>query len=138
MASMAFPCAHMRRSRRQAPRALRERLECSEGGNTGRRTNGSCRIERIKTAVRSAPSRDQRSAPYIGISRQSASSSGARSALAFLHIALGIELFGKLHRQIDAFLDKACPLGIGGAGLAHLVEFLKQAIEVIGIKTLAE
>src|SRR5580700_4552118 len=33
-----------RSPRRQAPRALRERLECSEGGDTGRRTRGSYRV----------------------------------------------------------------------------------------------
>src|SRR6202167_6831783 len=32
-----------RSPRRQAPRALRERLECSEGGDTGRRTRRSYR-----------------------------------------------------------------------------------------------
>src|SRR4029077_8915973 len=46
-----------RSPRRQAPRALRERLECSEGGDTGRRTRGSYRAWRVNagTAVRSAP-----------------------------------------------------------------------------------
>src|SRR6202035_3906752 len=37
-----------RSPRRQAPRALRERLECSEGGDTGRRTRGSYRSWRFK------------------------------------------------------------------------------------------
>src|ERR1700730_14308897 len=48
-----------RSPRRQAPRALRERLECSEGGDTGRRTRGSYRAWRFDagTAVRSAPGR---------------------------------------------------------------------------------
>src|SRR3984957_21297131 len=48
-----------RSPRRQAPRALRERLECSEGGDTGRRTRGSYRVWRFSadTAVRSAPGR---------------------------------------------------------------------------------
>src|SRR5580704_2042162 len=36
-----------RSPRRQAPRALRERLECSEGGDTGRRTRGSYRVWRL-------------------------------------------------------------------------------------------
>ena len=56
------------RSRRQAPRALRERLECSEGGSTGRRAKRPYRlINCAQPAVRSAPNQDRRSARFIGV-----------------------------------------------------------------------
>ena len=56
---MPFPCLSCS-PRRQAPRALRERLECSEGGNTGRRTMWPYRPHaNMSTAVRSAPGRDR-------------------------------------------------------------------------------
>src|SRR4029079_1114688 len=57
--------------------------------------------------------------------------------MAFLHI-LGIELFGELHGEIHALFDEARALPIGIAGFAHLIEFREQAVEVLGIKTLAE
>ena len=66
--SLVVPCP---RSRRQAPRALRERLECSEGGNTGRRTSGPTGFMQWKPAVRSAPGRDRAEARrYSGICRE--------------------------------------------------------------------
>ena len=54
---MPFPLC-LRSPRREAPRTLRERLECSEGGNTGRRTRWSYpSIPLTGAAVRSAPGR---------------------------------------------------------------------------------
>src|SRR6516225_11943968 len=50
--------SHCRRSpRREAPRTLRERLECSEGGNTGPRTRKGPTESLLGSAVRSAPGR---------------------------------------------------------------------------------
>ena len=60
--SLVDPCP---RPWRLAPRALRERLECSEGGNTGRRAQRPYRF-RLKTAVRSAPNQDRRNERLIG------------------------------------------------------------------------
>src|SRR5665213_74376 len=62
MKSLSF-VSPWRRPWRLAPRALRERLECSEGGNTGRRAQ---RPYRSRAAIRSAPNRDRRSARVIG------------------------------------------------------------------------
>src|ERR1039458_7597266 len=64
--SLVYPCP---RTWRLAPRALRERLECSEGGNTGRRAHWPYRFSsssRRKPAVRSAPNQDRRNARVIG------------------------------------------------------------------------
>src|SRR5262249_37759233 len=44
---------------------FRERLECSEGGNTGRRTIGSCRTALCHAAVRSVPSRERAEAAVL-------------------------------------------------------------------------
>src|SRR6516165_9839372 len=56
---LSLRCRHS--PRREAPRTLRERLECSEGGNTGRRTGKvlpcPMRLRAKGTAVRSAPGR---------------------------------------------------------------------------------
>src|SRR5580692_11648262 len=45
MTALSLLCP--RSPRRQAPRALRERLECSEGGDTGRRARRPCRISAL-------------------------------------------------------------------------------------------
>src|SRR6516164_1946725 len=57
---------------REAPRTLRERLECSEGGNTGRRTRKPYRARRsVCAAVRSAPGRGRAETGLIrGLSRK--------------------------------------------------------------------
>src|ERR1035437_9944759 len=61
--SLVYPCP---RSWRLAPRALRERLECSEGGNTGPLALPFFLFSRRKPAVRSAPNQDRRNARVIG------------------------------------------------------------------------
>src|SRR5690242_5791128 len=47
-----------------------ERLECSEGGSTGRRTNKA--LPASQPAVRSTPNQDRRSARFIGGFREKA------------------------------------------------------------------
>src|SRR4030095_16531734 len=55
---------------------FRERLECCEGGNTGRRAIWPCH-NRICVAVRSAPGRDRAEAVVIGVSDRNASNCAA-------------------------------------------------------------
>src|SRR6478736_1567050 len=69
---------YSRRSpRREAPRTLRERLECSEGGNTGRRTRKGPTERLSGSAVRSAPGRGRAE------SRAYTPSSGKRKRASF-------------------------------------------------------
>src|SRR5262245_283253 len=65
------------RSRRQAPRALRERLECSEGGSTGRRAKWPYRLIKGTTGrpFSSQPGSTER-AVYRGFSRKCKQNSG--------------------------------------------------------------
>src|SRR4030095_6084706 len=53
-----------------------ERLECSEGGSTGRQTNRSCRLE-FGPAVRSAPNQDRWSPGFIGFFAEKARQNNA-------------------------------------------------------------
>ena len=52
--------------------SFRERLECCEGGNTGRRTIMSCRAASGRAADRSVPSRDRAEAAVIRSSGEKA------------------------------------------------------------------
>src|SRR5437763_2879090 len=75
---------------REAPRTLRERLECSEGGNTGRRTREPYRARaRSRTAVRSAPGRGRAEAGLIRglVGKASITTEPARALLAPVLVA---------------------------------------------------
>src|SRR4029079_6471055 len=72
---MPFPCVRADPGAKPSE-PFRERLECCEGGNTGRRTDWPCRMEPegCHVAVRSAPGRDRAEAVGIGSPPENASS----------------------------------------------------------------
>src|SRR5579872_3017777 len=78
------------------------RLECSEGGSTGRRVKKTLPLS-SKTAVRSAPSRDQRSARVIG--GKCGKKQGERSRRAGVRAVVLLQPVGQFDCQIDAFAD---------------------------------
>ncbi len=94
---------------------FRERLESSEGGNTGRRAIRPCHaaFQENRTAVRSAPGRDRAEAGFIGCPSENASFAAvcgrtARRSAGLRFRAAGgdtLQKFGKLHRQRDPLAD---------------------------------
>jgi hypothetical protein len=132
---MPFPFCP-RSSRRQAPRALRERLERSEGGNTGRRTAGPCRAARNGAAVRSAPGRGRAEGGLIRARRAQRQAGSGRTSP-----ALGLlDQFSKPHRKLDALADlfRACALGGRWGFAADLTQTGEQRVKVLAQKPLAE
>src|SRR5208283_1808508 len=68
MAALSFVA--LARSRRQAPRALRERLECSEGGDTGHRTLKSYRTAKLRPSVQPPAGVERKNRPYTRAARK--------------------------------------------------------------------
>src|SRR5208282_4093239 len=68
MAALSFVA--LARSRRQAPRPLRERLECSEGGDTGRRTLKSYRTIKFRPSVQPPAGVERKNRPYTRPARK--------------------------------------------------------------------
>src|SRR5690242_5797190 len=106
-----------------------ERLECSEGGSTGRRTNRV--LPAHQPAVRSAPNQDRWSAWFIGGFREKArqnkatafagwTSGGTRSQVTAL------QEVGELYGEIGALAELASGVGILTIGVPHLFERLEQ------------
>src|SRR5262245_27253916 len=74
---MPFPCSNPVLDPGAKPlEPFGERLECSEGGSTGRRTNRSCQLE-FGPAVRSAPNQDRWSPGFIGFFAEKARQNNA-------------------------------------------------------------
>src|SRR5580700_10522221 len=132
-----------RSPRRQAPRALRERLECSEGGDTGRRTRGSYlslafrRDLRLKPdlAVRSAPGRGRAEWGLIraaGEERQGYRGNGYSGSAGGLGRPL--DQLGEPHRQFDAFADLLVAGAVGSGGLAQLLYAREERLHVLAQK----
>src|SRR6202166_1196313 len=129
--SLLVPCP---RSWRLAPRALRERLECSEGGNTGRRAHWPYRISlKGGRPFSSQPGSTER-AGYTRIRPKKASSGRPRAP------AMGglLQSIGEFDREVGAFADLAGGDRAGVGGLAHLVERFQQAVEIFRQQLLAE
>jgi hypothetical protein len=132
---MPFPSSFAR-PRRQAPRTLRERLECSEGGSTGRRTIWPYRVDiSIGAAVRSAPGRGraEKQALYAGgQERQGGSVGPGRGA--------GITL-NKLREPYGQRHALSHLTGVGGIrarSLALLLQLAEQEIQVLLQKLVPE
>ena len=132
---MPFPSSFAR-SRRQAPRTLRERLECSEGGNTGRRAIWPYRVDiAIGAAVRSAPGRGraEKQALYAGDrERQGGSADAGRPASAALNEFR--EPYGKGH----ALPHLTRIGGIRARILSLLLQLAEQDIQVLLQKLVPE
>ena len=122
---MPFPSSFAR-SRRQAPRTLRERLECSEGGGTGRRTIWPYRGDiSIDAAVRSAPGRGraEKQALYAGGRERQGGSivAGWPAGIALYELR---QPYGQRHALSHL-------TGVGGIRASRLSLFLKLAEQEI-------
>src|SRR6185437_5741220 len=85
---------------------------------------------RSKSAVRSVPSQDRRSARVIWIFSGKATLGGLAGVL--------LQPVGELHGQIDAFADLTRGLWAIGVRPPHLVEGVDQALEIFRQQLLAE
>src|ERR1700722_20827075 len=130
-----------RSPRRQAPRALRERLECSEGGDTGRRTRVSYLVGRSNTrmAVRSAPGRGRAEWVLIraaGEERQGYRGKGYSGSAGGLGGPL--DQLGEPHRQFDAFADLLVAGPGGSGGFTQLLYAGEERLHVLAQQLLPE
>src|SRR5271163_3493739 len=114
-----LPCS----PRREAPRTLRERLECSEGGNTGRRTRwwyfGSYRGVILRPSVQPPAGDERKAALYAaGLERQDMPERRARydiSSEAARPPAGVLDQLRELHREFDT-LTQLLRSAAGGRG----------------------
>src|SRR5215510_5685647 len=109
LASMALAPA------RSPSNPFRERLECSEGGNTGRRARRPChwisniRRESLRPSVQ-LPAGGERKAGFIGLFREKARI-GKSKDCGTVSVPLALQQFGQLDREVGPFLDMAGGLG---------------------------
>src|SRR5215472_2918146 len=121
-----------------SPSNLRERLECSEGGSTGRRATRPCRMICNKPAVRSASSQDRRSARFIrGFCKKARQTTWQKSRGPGSEVAV-LQTVRKFDGKFGALAQ--LPKGIGSltTGLPCLFERFEQPVEVLGQELPAE
>src|SRR5262245_49791850 len=136
---MPFPCSNPVLDPGAKPlEPFGERLECSEGGSTGRRTNRSCRLE-FGPAVRSAPNQDRWSPGFIGFFAEKARQNNAerfcdpralRPLYSVRPVLVPLKPIGKLYGEVGAFAD--LPRGvIGLMGHTNFLERLEEAVQIL-------
>src|SRR5271170_4913039 len=133
---MPFPFACS--PRREAPRTLRERLECSEGGDTGRRTRGRnlgpYRGSDLRPSVQPPAGVERKAALYAAQPERQASSEAARPSACIL------DHFREPHGEFDTLtqLLGSAASARGRGGPAKLLHSQEDGIEALLEQLLAE
>ena len=127
---MPFPrCA--RSPRREAPRTLRERLECSEGGNTGRRTRRSYRVSSHSRPFSPRPGRAE-----CGIIRARPGKASGSSSVRWG--GGGLDQLREPHRKGYTFAHLRVASAGGPGRLALPLQAAEQGFETLLQKLLPE